>query len=76
MNLLTKSRNKPTDRENKLMITKEEKWRKRDKLKSWDYIQTLLYIKWIANKDLIYSTKNSTQYLVTYKRRECKHIYI
>ena len=38
MNLLTKSRNKPTDRENKLMITKEEKWRKRDKLKSWDYI--------------------------------------
>ena len=25
---------------------------------------TLLYLKWIANKDLLYSTGNSTQYYV------------
>ena len=27
-------------------------------------IYTLLYIKWITNKDLLYSTGNSTQYSV------------
>ena len=26
---------------------------------------TLLYLKWIANKDLLYSTGNSVQYYVT-----------
>ena len=26
---------------------------------------TLLYLKWIANKDLLYSTGNSAQYYVT-----------
>ena len=34
-------------------------------------IYTLLYIKQITNKDLLYSTGNSTQYLViTYKGKE------
>ena len=36
-------------------------------------IHTLLYIRWIANKDLLYSTGNSTQYSVmTYMRKESK----
>ena len=38
-----------------------------------------LYIKQITNKNLQYSTENSTQYLVTiYNERECKkkNIYI
>ena len=41
---------------------------------------TLLYIKQITNKDLLYSTRNYTQYLViTYNERETKkrlYIYI
>ena len=28
-------------------------------------IYTLLYLKWITNKDLLYSTENSAQYYVT-----------
>ena len=44
-------------------------------------IYTLLYIKQITNKDLLYSTGNSTQYLViTYNGKESekdyKYIYI
>ena len=36
-------------------------------------INTLLYIKWITNKDLLYSTGNSTQYSVTaYMGKESK----
>ena len=42
----------------------------RDKLEDWD-IYTLLYIKQITNKDLLYSTENSTQYSVmTYVGKE------
>ena len=34
-------------------------------------ICALLYIKWIINKDLLYSTGNSTQYFViTYKGKD------
>ena len=44
-------------------------------------IYTLLYIKWITNKDLLYSIGNSTQYSVmTYMGKEPKkewiHIYV
>ena len=28
-------------------------------------LYTLLYLKWITNKDLLYSTENSAQYYVT-----------
>ena len=28
-------------------------------------MDTLLYLKWITSKDLLYSTGNSTQYYVT-----------
>ena len=37
----------------------------------------LLYIEWINNKDLLYSTGNSIQYLViTYDRKESGKEYI
>ena len=39
----------------------------------WTDIHTLLYIKQIANKDLLYGTGNSTQYSVmTYMGKESK----
>ena len=42
-----------------------------NKLGVWDLTFTLLYIKQIINKDLLYSTGNSTQYtVITYKRKE------
>ena len=35
------------------------------------YMYTLLYLKWITNKDLLYSTGNSPQYsVITYMRKE------
>ena len=37
----------------------------KDKLGDWIDICTLLYIKWVTNEDLLYSTGNSTQYSVT-----------
>ena len=40
-------------------------------------IYTLLYIKYITNKDLLYSTGNSTQYFVmAYMRKESKKEWI
>ena len=40
-------------------------------------IYTLLYIKWVNNKDLLYSTENYTQYLViTYNGKESEKEYI
>ena len=38
---------------------------------------TLLYLKWITNKDLLYSTGNSTKYFITiYKGKEFEKIDI
>ena len=40
-------------------------------------IYTLLYIKWINNKPLLYSTENSTQYSVmAYMGKESKNKWI
>ena len=45
-------------------------------------IHTLLYINWITNKDLLYSTKNSTQYsIITYvgkesEKKEWIYVYV
>ena len=40
-------------------------------------IYTLLYIKWITNKDLLYSTRNSPQYSVmTYMGKGSKEEWI
>ena len=45
----------------------------RDKLEDWDNTNTLLYIKWITNKDLLFHAGNSTQYSVmAYKGKESK----
>ena len=49
------NRNRLIDIENKLMVTKGE----RDKLG-----YKLLYIKYIGNKDLLYSTGNYILYLI------------
>ena len=36
-------------------------------------ICTLQYIRWITNKDILYSTGNSTQYsVIAYMRKESK----
>ena len=41
------------------------------------WINKLLYIKQINNKDLVYSTGNSTQYfIITYNGKESEKIYI
>ena len=45
-----------TGLENKLMVAGE-----RDSQGGWDGMYTLLYFKWITNKDLLYSTGNSAQ---------------
>ena len=38
---------------------------------------TLLYIKYITNKDLLYNTENYTQYFImTYKGKESEKEYI
>ena len=59
------------------MVTKGER-RGRDKLEEFGIkIYTLLYIKQITNKDLLYNTGNYTQYLVvTYNGKESKKEYI
>ena len=55
------STNRPTDTEYKLMFTKGE----------MGDGYTLLYIKQIINKDLLYSTMKSTQYsIITYMGKE------
>ena len=73
------NRNKLTDIENKFMVTKVEK---RGGI-NWEFginRYTLLYIKQIDNKDLLYSTGNYIQYLViTYNgkesEKECIYMY-
>ena len=57
------NRNRLTDIENKLMVTKGERGLERDKLGVWDQqIQATIYK---VNKVLLYSTGNYTQYPVT-----------
>ena len=61
MNLFTKQ--KKTDLENEPMITGEKVWGEID----WEFgidMYTLLYLKQMTNKDLLYSTGNSAQYSV------------
>ena len=49
---------------NKLMVT-EENGREGIISESGMDMYTLLYLKWITNKDLLYGTVNSDQYYVT-----------
>ena len=66
------NRNRLTDIENKLMVTKGQ--RGGDKVQINRY--TLLYIKQMNNKDLLYSTGNYIQYLVINYKRIWKSIYV
>ena len=70
------NRNRLTDIENKLMVTKGERWGGVNyKFRISRY--TLLYIKYINNKDWLYSTGNYIQYLVIiYNGKEPEKEYI
>ena len=69
MNLFTKQ--KQTDIENKLMFTKGVMLGGGVNQEFRINIHTLLYIRQTTNKDLLYSTGNSTQYsVITYMRKE------
>ena len=79
MNLFTKQ--KKTHRCRKQTYGYQGRKGQRDKLGDGIDIYTLLYIKQITNKNLLYSTGNSTQYSVmTYMEKESKkewiHVYV
>ena len=65
MNLFT-NRNRLTDIENKLMVTKGEMWVEGGGINQelGMNINIILNIRQITNKDLLYVTGNSTQYSV------------
>ena len=56
-----------TDSENELTVARQwGRMRGRDTYGVWaQYVYTAILIKWIANKDLLYSTGNSAQCYVT-----------
>ena len=74
---LTYKTERGTNLENELMVDEGEGVvREFEKV-----IYSLLYSKWITNKDLLYSTWNSTQfYMQTWMRGrprgECIHVYV
>ena len=69
--IYSQNRNRVTDVENKLMVTR---WEREGGGINWEIgidIHTLLYIKQIMNKDLLYSKGNSTQYsIMAYMQKE------
>ena len=59
--------------ENKFIVAREWGGADNDKLGDWDGIYTLLYIKQVTNKSLLYNTGNSTQYsIMAYMGKESK----
>ena len=69
------SRNKFTDIENETMVTEGERGGINQEFGINRY--TLLYIKWINNKDLLYSNEKYIQYLIiTYTGKESEKEYI
>ena len=50
-----------TDLEHELMIKRGKAWTERIVRESGMDMYTLLYLKWITHKDLLYSTRNSSQ---------------
>ena len=61
-----------TGLENELMVAGG-----RDSQGGWDGMYTLLYFKWITNKDLLYSTGNSTQpFIIASKGKDSNKEYI
>ena len=65
MQMNLQNRNRLTDLENELMVTRGEGGGKQIVREFGIHMYTLLYLKWITNKDLLYSTGNSAQYYVT-----------
>ena len=55
------NRNGLTDLENEFMVTRREGWGKGIVREFGIDMYTLLYFKWITNKDLLYSTGNPVQ---------------
>ena len=47
------------------MVTRGEEWREGIVREFGIDMYTLLYLKWITNKDLLYSSGNSDQYYIT-----------
>ena len=47
------------------MVAREEGWGEGVVREFWMDVHTLLYLKWITNKDPLYSTGNSAQDYVT-----------
>ena len=47
------------------MVTRGEGWEGRILREFGIDMYTLLYLKWVTNKDLLFSTGNSAQYSVT-----------
>ena len=57
--------------------SKRKIWKKRRVPEFGIDMYTLLHLKWITNKDLLYSIGNYIQYLViTYNEKNLKKIYI
>ena len=61
MRMNLQNRKRLTDLENKIMAAKEEEWGEGIGRGLGIDMYTLLYLKWMTNKDLLYSTGNSTQ---------------
>ena len=55
------NRNRLTDLENELMVAREKRWGEGIVRESGFYMYTRLYLKWITNKFLLYSTSKSAQ---------------
>ena len=59
MNLFTKQKQTHRLIENKLMVTREEGWGEGIVREFGIDMYTLVYLRWITNEDLLYSTGNS-----------------
>ena len=76
LNKTKQNRNRVTDVENKLMVT-GGMWQGGIHRKTGIDTYTLLHIKQVTNKDLLYSTGNATQYSVmAYMGKESKKEWI
>ena len=76
MNLLTKHKETYTHIKETYSYQRGKGWGKGINQEFGINIYILLYIKWINNKDLLYSTGNYTQYLIiTYNGNESEKEY-
>ena len=61
----------------KLMVTKGDRWEGEMDWEFWIVMCTLLYMEWMANGDLLYSTENSAQYsVITHMGKESEKEWI